>query len=395
MKQFHNLGKEWSCTRCYKKFDREIDFLKHFSLEHPGHKPGPLTDIVTLLLPKQVFACGFHNCENLSESWEQWFNHITSHMAAGMIPAQWSDSVVISNLLRQNALRPSWDYLLYRYHGASRPSLHWQPPSARVLCQKLECQDFRPGIQFLVQAAYRLGQFGSTPIDSLPGKFLQSGLDTPTCDSVPEYRNNHHLDEILMRNPPDNSLLQSPISNYLATMIRSPTNLDLNPFELMTEQSTFIHQSGEMRNFNGVTLPGYATEQPQPLPNFSGMDLDGSGSDLSRSGFLPNTVAQPSITHDSMDVEPSHILQKFNYFDFPGFVKEHSHRPQTPARLLRRAKSSISLSSKKSRSSPEVEHTPVPVVPPIPPTETGHSGRPRSSSQRSKLSRKSQHQHMA
>src|SRR5215469_12607929 len=384
-----------------QKFDRESDFLKHFSREHPGHKPGALTDIVTILLPKQVFACGFQGCENLFESWETWFNHLTSHMAAGMILAQWSDSVVIANLLRQNVLRQSWENLLYQYHGALRPSLVWQPPSARVLCQKLECQDFRPGIEFLVQAAYRLGRLGSTPIDSLSGQILQTGLDTPTCDSVPAYRDNSHLDEILMRKSPDNSLLQPPISNlpsldYLAAMGQIPSNLGLDSFEFMTEQPTFIHPSGEMQNFNGVTLPSYATEQTQSFPNFPGMGLDESQSDnpspnLIRTGFVPNPVTQPPIIHGSMNVESPHILEKFNYFDFNGFVKEHSHRPQTPAGLLRRAKSSMSLSSKKSRSSPEVEPTPVPLIPPIPPTETGQSGRPRSSSQRSRLSRKSQH----
>jgi len=387
MKNFHNLEYEWPCTRCYKKFDRESDFLKHFGRAHPGHKPGKLTDIVTRLLPKQVFACGFQDCENLSQSWEPWFNHITSHMNDGMTIAQWNDSVVISNLLRQNVLRQSWENLLYRIHGPSRPSLVWQPPNARVLCQKLECQDFRPGIQFLVQAAYRLALFGSTPIDSLPGQYLQIGLGTPTCDSVPEFKDNDHLDRILMRNRPDTL---SPVSNppsldYLTDTGQRQPNLDSVPFGFMTEQSmSIIHPSGQMQIFNGVTLPSYTPEQT-PFPDFSGFGLDQSGPGLSRTVF-PDT-------HDQMDVESPHPLQQLNYFDWDGFVKENSQSPHTPGRLLRRAKSSMSLSSKKLRPSPEVDPVSLPLVPPMPPTETDQSGRPRPSSQRSRLIRKSQHPH--
>ena len=274
---------------------------------------------------------------------------------------QWSESVVISNLLRQNVLRQSWENLLYRYHGAYRPSLVWQLPSARVLCQKLECQDFRPGIQLLVQAAYRLGRLDETPIDSLPGQILQTGLHTPTCDSVPEFRNNDHLDEVLMRIPPNNCLLQPPVNNspspdYLAAMVQSPPNLGLERFEFMTAQSTSvtpnIHRSREIQNFNGVTVSGYATEQTQPFPDTPGMAVDHSFShdpipDLSRTDFLSNPD-----THDLMDAESTHILQQFNYFDFNGFAREHLQRPPTHAGLLRKAKSSMPLSSKKSRSSP-------------------------------------------
>lgn len=384
MKLFHYLGQEWPCTRCCEKFDRERDFVKHFGRKHPGHKPGALTDIVTMLLPKQVFACGFQGCESLSQSWEQWFNHITDHMAAGMTLTQWSDSVVISNLLRQNALRQSWENLLYHKHAAYRPSFIWQPPSARVLCQKLECQDFRPGIQFLVHAAYQLSQLGSTPTDSLPGQILQTGLDTPTCDSVPEFKDNNHLDEILMRKQPGHPSSQPPVSNspsldYLATIGQSPTSLGLESFESMTQQST------------SAALPSYTTEQTQPFPDFSGMGLDHSVADLRHTGFPSN---QTPIAHDPMDVEPTHILQQLNYFDFNEFTKQYPHLSPTPGNLLRRAKSSMSLASKKSRSSPKLEPTSLPLVPPIPPTETGQSGRPRSSSQRHKLSRKLQNPHM-
>ena len=407
MNLFHNLGKEWPCPRCYKKFDRENDFVKHFGYEHRGHTMGTLTDIVTTLLPKRVFGCGFHDCENLSTSWEQWFNHIASHMTAGVRPAQWSDSVVISNLLRQNLLRQPWENLLYQIHGTCRPLLVWKSAIARVLCQKLECQDFRPGIASLVQAAYRLGRPDFAPIYSLPGQVLQTGLETPTCDSVPEYRDNNHLDELLKRNMTDDSPLQpsdanSPYFDYLPHIGPSPQNFDPDLLESMTGHSTpagpIVYQPGEIQNFVGFALPGYETEQMQSFSDFSGMDVDENRShyfspDSSRFDPFSNQHTQSPTVHYPMDLGSTHILQTLNYFDYSRFARENTPRPRTPAGLLRRAKSSMSLSSKKSRSSFELEPNPAaPPVPPVPSAETDHSGRTRSSSQRSRLCRTPSHQ---
>lgn len=401
MMRFHNLGSEWKCPTCQTIFDRDIDYDKHNRDEHAGQPVLPATDVVTNLLPKQVFACGFQGCENLYGSWDEWFDHITGHMKKGKAPSDWSYNVVIRNLLLQRDLRDHWEQMMLRTYGTTQHALKWKPSSARQLCQKLECRDFRPGIQTLVEDAYLIGLLASAPVHSVAGQTMQIHLDTPSCDFVPCYRDNDNLDRILMRpvrvNSTSTSVLHDHPPQYHQHIFEGHQAAGDN-FDFV-DVSSVPGPSGAARSRVGpyqssASLQGYEQTQMEQYTHFSPPAFN---EDLPRApeSFDFNYGVQGQTVSNSprpnRDPQPSHILQELQYFDYPKFAKANTPRSWTPGALIRRARSSVPLSSKKSHSSLEADPTQAtPAVPPVHANSITPPGRPCSSSgsQRSRQSRK-------
>ena len=336
MMNFHNLGKEWACPRCHWIFDRDNDLLKHCRVGHPCWPLPPITDIVTELLPKQVFACGFHGCESLFSFWDEWFDHVANHMRNGLTPSDWQYSLVIANLLCQTNLRKVWEYFLSQTYNAAQPLLEWTPSTSRQLCQKLECQDFRPGINYLVHAAHQLGRCKSVSTNSAPPPALQVCLRTPSCDSVPSYRDNKQLDDILMRSVKINSSLQSSTNHRslstCSTVVDREEPHDGNP-AFQGPQAMSITRSfdleDEISTATNVSFPNYAQEPIHPFPQFTGIHSDESfctnfDPDPLQPTFDINTVDHSSTVNTSTQPETLHILQQFNYFDYDRFVRVHT-----------------------------------------------------------------------
>lgn len=401
MMNFHNLGRdprEWKCPTCLTIFDRENDYTRHNRIEHARQPVLPPTEVVVNILPKQVFACGFQGCENLYTSSDEWFDHITGHMKEGKAPSDWSYNTVIGNLLRQRDLRDYWERML-RAYSTTQHTLNWEPGSARQLCQKLECRDFRPGIQSLVKVAYFLGLRGDT---------MQIGFETPNCDLVPPYEDNDHLDRILMRpgrpNSTSTSVIhdrppQQPLHIFEGGQARG------NNFELMDISSVLGPSSAAQSHVgsyqSSASLQCY--EQTQ-IDQYTRLSSPAFNADLSHPpecfdfdfdfDFSIQSHPVDNSHGPNRDPQSGHILQEFQYYDYQNFARANTPRQWTPGALIRRARSSMSLSSKKSLSSLEADPTqtvpPVPPVPPVPVNSIMPPGRSRSSSfsQRSRPSRK-------
>ena len=353
MMKFHNLGKEWTCPMCHWIFDTDNDLLKHCHVDHPRWPLPPITDIVTQLLPKQIFACGFHGCERLFSFWDEWFDHVANHMRNGLTPSDWQYSLVIANLLHQTDLHKIWEYFLFQTYGTAQPLLEWTPSTSRQLCQKLECQDFRPCINYLVHAAHQLGQPKSVSTNPASPPALQICLRTPSCDSIPSYRDNEQLDDILMRPVKINLSLRLSNNHYPP----SPCSTVVDPEELRNENSTSqISQAMPItRSFDledevsfstiaSASFPNHTQEPTHPFPQFTAIHHDESfctslKPDPSRSTFYPNTADHSSTANISTQPEALHILQQFNYFDYDRFVREHTPCPLNPISLARRSKS--------------------------------------------------------
>lgn len=402
MKSFHNLDKEWLCQKCHLIFDREPDFVKHHRHEHPRQ---PIPNVVTELLPKQVFACGFRGCESLFLTWDQWFNHIARHMQEGRLPPDWSFTVVITNLLQQSDLRNHWKNLLLCTYGGEQPLLKWSPTTARQLCQKLERRDFRPSIPFLVQTAHHLGRLASVPIDAGAGQSMQVCLFTPSRDSVPACRDSNELDHILKRPPaaiaPSTTAFNDPPSPY------HPGNFErhraaphpFDPPELgSTPGPSNFDQSRGASSHTSPSFQEYDVSRMDQFLDFSTMTFGEWLEELPLSPRRFDYPLQPQRQRisnspdaaDARDPLQVHPRKQFNYSDFSNFAKDQAPRPRTSESLIRRVRSSVSLTSRKSQSSLEFDPAQlVPPVPPVPTTDGTLLSRPRSSSQRSRLSRRS------
>ena len=320
---------------CHWVFDRDHDFHRHCRFDHPRQPLPPITDIVTALLPKQVFACGFQGCESLFSLWDEWFDHITNHMRNGLNPSHWQYSLVIANLLRQTSVREVWEHFLFQAYSTEQPPLEWTPSTSRKLCQKLECKDFRPGINYLVQAAHYLGRPRSESTNSIPPPALQFCLRTPSCDSVPLYRDHEQLDEILMRSVGINLPLQpsanrSPLSTCSTIVDLDEPNVGFQGPQSMPITRRFDPE-GEISTVNSSPFSDYTQDPIYPFPHFAGTYLDESFStilDPLPPTFDPNIVTHSSITNTSTQPQqPLHILQQLNYFDYDRFVRAHTPCP--------------------------------------------------------------------
>lgn len=343
MMRFHNLGKEWPCPICHWIFDRDNDLLKHCRVDHPRWPLPPITDIVTQLLPKQVFACGFHGCERLFSFWDEWFDHVANHMRNGLTPSDWQYSLVIANLLHQTNLCQMWEYFLSQTYGTTQPPLQWTPSTSRQLCQKLECQDFRPGINYLVHAAHQLGRPKSVSTNSEPPSALQFGLRTPSCDSIPSYRGNEQLDNILMRSAKINLSLRSSDNRCSLSTCSTVVDREESRIENSTSQGFDLDEEVSFST-PASTFPPDSTQEPtHPFPQFTTIHFDENfctsfDPDPSRSTFHPHTADHPSTPNASTQPETLHILQQFNYFDYDRFARDHTSYPLNPISLARRAK---------------------------------------------------------
>lgn len=390
MLNFHNLQQEWKCPTCLAIFDRANDYSKHNRDEHAGQLVFPATDVVTNLLAKQVFACGFQSCENLFSSWAEWFDHITAHMRDGKKPSDWSYTVVIRNLLRQPNLRDAWEQMMLRSYGTTQHMLEWDPSTARQLCQKLECRDFRPGVHVVVQAANLLGQrMSSDQLDLLCRETRQIRLATPSCDSVPYYEDNEELDRILMR-PTLSNTASTPGVHALSRPYFPPVfdqhQVGGNVFGFMGMQplsgilqSDQSHIDSYRKNGSAQGYEQTQTEQYSQLsPQVFHEELPQLQARLDFAHGVEAAFADATPASDR-DEQPTHILQEFQYYDYPKFAKLSKQRSLHD--IIRRVRSSTSLSSKKSHSSLEAESTQAaPPPPPLPSNSITPPTRSRASS---------------
>jgi hypothetical protein len=376
LRSFHNLGKEWSC--CFETFDREQDVINHRRLRHAGTPDQQLTVEPTELLPKEWSACGFRGCQDLFSDWNDWVDHITNHMRDGKQRADWSYNVKVQNLLRQSDLHSQWQNLLQcKYGTCDAPDwLEWRPRSARQLVQKLERRDFRPGILLLLQAALDLGYADQRS---------QVLLSTPSVASLLIEGRMEDRDRILMRPSTTPTHTYSTAENqlpYPSTLQgdRPPSTPDR---EGISERSNF--ENMDFRPFHNVSE--IFVSDPDNIE---------SSEDWS-SAIFDRGVSQQQEAGKEFSSEVAqglHALEQFKYYDYRGFAREQFGMVvplpplSSPAGGLRRVFSSASLTDRRSQSSMESEErhadaNPVPVTPavafPIP-------GRPRSCSERSRLS---------
>lgn len=193
----HETGEDWPCTkeRCHKVLDSRREFEDHFLSDHDeppngyyhvelGWRPLPFTPegVRTRLLPKRVFGCGFDSCERYIFGWDKRCNHVADHMKQGQPYNQWKYSTIIHNLLRQDATRDIWKGL----HMQSQS--RWEPDNyTRILKQKLECGDFRPGRKEVCMAAWWLRSDLDFPTQPAGSQyiFIQGSFLPPSQDSVP------------------------------------------------------------------------------------------------------------------------------------------------------------------------------------------------------------------
>jgi hypothetical protein len=93
----------------------------------------------------------------------------------------WSFSTVMLNLLRQDGVRDEWEKLRRKW-GFIESALRWKAADCRVLRQKLECRDFRPGLSVLLEVALSLGIDETLPRTT--GKSFQHILKVPSWNSL-------------------------------------------------------------------------------------------------------------------------------------------------------------------------------------------------------------------
>lgn len=262
----------------------------------------------------------------------------------------WSYSVVIRNLLRQRDIRDHWEQMMLRMYGTTQHAFDWKPSSARQLCQKLECRDFRPSIQSLVEAAHLLGLPALASMHSAAGQNMQTRLETPSCDFVPCYQDSDHLDRILMRPARVNSTSTSVVHDgqpqcYPHTFEGNEAAGD--NFDFM-DVSSVPDPSGTAQSHVGPykiggPLQGYERTQMEQYTQFSpAAPVEDPGSfDLD---YAVRSQTVDNSSGHNRDLQPGHILQEFQYYDFAKFAKANTPRPWNPRTWVRRARSSMSLS---------------------------------------------------
>lgn len=340
---FHETGQEWPCRvpHCLQIFEREYDYSKHLKSCHAGIPCLPASEVRTDLQTKSAFACGFAGCKEIFRQWKDRCSHIAKHMEDGMGMDQWQYATVIRNLLRQPVVGDLWKQLLdsvaAENHSTRRPRLEWNVSNTRVLRQKLECSDFRPGFNEFIVVAYQLGTVAKAT-SSAKGHQYRSPkwFSAPTKDSfveaqqLPTPSGNAFAGSAVQTEPqyrPNTDLMQSfgtPRNNY-------------TPLE-----AAVPGQSNNLGYYDVSRLPGiddYPSSSTPAVPSDSQLDKNQS----------------IGMTHS----HSQHPLEAFNYYQPPPTAKESMHLiteeygprsrhfGQTWRNGLRKTKSSTSLSSKR------------------------------------------------
>ena len=198
--KFHETGEEFPCPvgGCSQVFDRSKDFTQH-SREFHANQSLPPEKVKVQLLPSVAFGCGFEGCVAVYYNWDSYCKHVAECMIFGR---RWNYSTKIRNLLRQSAI-PEVSQELFRdlcaRRNTRRSHLRWYPINTRILRQKLECNDFRPGFKAFITTAFSLG-LSTFPEPSLEPHdipaYIPDGFVTPRSDSV---ANIHSLDSQQLR----------------------------------------------------------------------------------------------------------------------------------------------------------------------------------------------------
>ncbi|KAJ4295613.1 hypothetical protein N0V90_007626 [Kalmusia sp. IMI 367209] len=139
----HETGEDWPCPirNCFQVFDRELDFKEHCERHHPDVPPP--TDIKTGNTPTR------------------------STISSVRTPRELPGNPLFSDLESKEP----------------RYQITWNPSNTRVLKQKLECSDMRPGVDMILHTALSLrsGRPFNDAVD------LDPDFRTPSQDSVPHF----------------------------------------------------------------------------------------------------------------------------------------------------------------------------------------------------------------
>ncbi|PHH53093.1 hypothetical protein CFIMG_000816RA [Ceratocystis fimbriata CBS 114723] len=149
LQHFHCTNAIWACpySNCTSTFDFEKAFVNHAKSAH-GDVHLPSNKARQETCPQLVFACGFKSCkdrvfeaaneEAAAQLKEKYFDHVAKHFDAGVVTAEWQYSVVMHNLLRQNALKYKWKSCVW--NKSHRNQLRWRPETSAHLKRLLECR---------------------------------------------------------------------------------------------------------------------------------------------------------------------------------------------------------------------------------------------------------------
>ncbi len=231
-------------------------------------------------------------------------------MKADPTSAQWDYSVEVANLLRQPRLGRQWKDLLSQVYGPdkqNRPPFSWDPLRSRRLHQKLQCQDFRPGIRYLLVSAYILGLPNANATVINGGQYSQLTLDTPVKDIRLEGLSDEELDTIFMRH--QNSSPQTPYQySECAQLSISSMGVGTPLQHHLPDQTAYMQPSASF-NTNGILIsrmnPPIATTfnidpnssvNVTPFPIFI---INSPVDDNAEDGIFPGLPQQTPSTADS------------------------------------------------------------------------------------------------
>jgi len=327
--QFHETGEEFPCPvgGCSQVFDRSKDFTQH-SREFHANQSLPPEKVKVQLLQSVAFGCGFEGCVAVYYNWDSYCKHVAECMTFGR---RWNYSTKIRNLLRQSAI-PEASQELFRDLCARcntrRSHLRWYPSNTRILRQKLECNDFRPGFKAFITTAFSLG-LSTFPEPSLEPHdipaYIPDGFVTPRSDSV---ANIHSLDsqqlrKVLMGAPEHtDKLSQFQLSGDALPTVAHP--------DLFSQHSLPPHGVPLTQEFASDISPDIS----QPRNRISYMDLGDDFPDFS--SFTMDQTAPTSALNTHREHQLSHLptysvserrpfmpdqLQRFSYVPNSTFQK--------------------------------------------------------------------------
>ena len=323
--RFHETGEEFPCPvgGCSQVFDRSKDFTLH-SREFHANQSLPPENVKVQLLQSVAFGCGFEGCAAVCYNWDSYCKHVAECMIFGR---RWNYSTKIRNLLRQPAI-PEASQELFRDLCArcnTRPShLRWYPSNTRILRQKLECNDFRPGFKAFITTAFSLGLSTfpepSLELHDIPA-YIPDGFVTPRSDSV---ANIHSLDpqqlrKVLMGAPehPD-KLSQFQFSGDALPTVAHP--------DLFSQHSLPPHRVPPTQE-SAVDI---SSDTSQPGNHISYMDLGDDFPDLS--SFTMDQIASTSAlnTHGEHQLPhlPTYSVSERRPFT-PDQPQRFSHAPNS------------------------------------------------------------------
>ena len=287
----------------------------------------------TLLIPQEVFACGFLGCKLWFEDWQKRCDHVTQHMMAGCGHNQWDGSTIMRNLLRQPMLHQSWKQLLSIRHGADKnkwPTFMWDVVKSpqtlrqkltRILQLKLERRDFRPGVFHIIEYAYELGHPDLATSNADAIQHLTRILKMPSRDSVPEGTSTKVLEKLMMRFaiPIQEEIPQEQEQQYW----KEPSPLSLEPPMLSSADSMSAPSVTPELN----DLPVYQSE-----PLISPMDLPTSFSDGVQRPAWDQAPQPPQHPHkpEMMDVDHQYqqfVIPGYSYLTYNNYENHQQYSP--------------------------------------------------------------------